>query len=119
MDDDIDSNKDCGRANKCFEEFRSKFELLKNCAAYCPHECKSEIFNINEEGIMSNFSGNYDQRKLNLYFPELKYIEIDQIHKVTVSNMISNIGGTLGLFLGLSLLSFMEFIEFLVFSFQT
>ncbi len=39
---------------------------------------------------------------------------IDQIAQMTVFDLISNIGGNLGLFIGISFLSFAELIELLV-----
>ena len=122
IDDAFDSNKDCGSKNECFNEFKNSFKLYENCNADCPEECKSETYNIIEEGkesVRYSLSAKVNPAKLSLFFPELKYTEIVQIPKTTVSNMVSNIGGTFGLFLGLSLLSFMEFIEFLIFLIQT
>jgi hypothetical protein len=48
---------------------------------------------------------------LDIYFESLTYTEIAEVPVFTIINLISNIGGTLGLFLGLSLLSFIEIVE--------
>ena len=49
-----------------------------------------------------------------MYYEELKYTEVSEIPKMTLGDLISSIGGTLGLFLGVSLLSFIEVLQFLI-----
>ena len=49
--------------------------------------------------------------QIKVYFDELKYIMTDQIPKMDTESLISSIGGNLGLFLGLSICSFMELFE--------
>ncbi|CAF0860551.1 unnamed protein product [Brachionus calyciflorus] len=48
---------------------------------------------------------------LNIYYETLKQTEIEEYESMSIQILISTIGGTLGLFLGISLLSFFEFIE--------
>ena len=48
-----------------------------------------------------------------IYYKELKYTLISQEPRTMLFNVISNIGGILGLFLGISFLSFMELVEIL------
>ena len=59
---------------------------------------------------------DYDEYKsralaLNIYFKTLQYTLITESAKSSIVELFSNIGGTLGLFLGISLLSFVEIIE--------
>ena len=63
-------------------------------------------------------SNNFSYEQLNesflafrVYFENLEYTEIRQEIKTTIIDLISNIGGILGLFLGMSFLSFFEFLE--------
>ena len=61
----------------------------------------------------------YDSLKKNLvqisvYYGDLGYQQFDEMEKMSISDLISNIGGTLGLFLGMSFLSFMEIIDVLL-----
>jgi hypothetical protein len=49
--------------------------------------------------------------KVFVFYEALKYTEISSDPKWEVVDLIANIGGTLGLFLGVSVLSFVEFIE--------
>jgi hypothetical protein len=51
---------------------------------------------------------------LTIYYNELRYVEIVEIPDYTILNLISNIGGTLSLFLGISLLTFIEIIDLFV-----
>ena len=50
----------------------------------------------------------------NIYFSELKYTEITQTPAMNIIDLFANIGGTLGLFVGISVLSFIEIIEFIM-----
>jgi hypothetical protein len=51
---------------------------------------------------------------LNIYYSEFKYTEIAELEKTSLIDLICNIGGTLGLFLGASLLSLVEIFEALL-----
>ena len=48
------------------------------------------------------------------HFKNLEYTSIEQLAKMSLSDLISNIGGNLGLFIGISFLSFAEIIEILI-----
>ena len=59
--------------------------------------------------------------KLNVYYDDLSYTSIEEQEKMNLIDMVANVGGTLGLFLGVSFLSFMVrkfFLEFLIFYLQ-
>ena len=58
-----------------------------------------------QEQINRNFA------YITVYYKELKYALITQEPKTEIFNFISNIGGILGLFLGISFLSFIEILE--------
>lgn len=114
-----------------------EFELYdkiyyKNCDLDCPLECdSSEIEYVLSNSDFPNeifwkydrnnpfFRGqdlDYDEYKsralaLNIYFKTLQYTLITESAKSSIVELFSNIGGTLGLFLGISLLSFVEIIE--------
>jgi hypothetical protein len=87
----------------------------------CPEECDSiqydkthsftKISTHNE--AFKNFQiDNYIF--FSVYYENLQYTVIDQIAQMNVFDLISNIGGNLGLFIGISFLSFAELIELLV-----
>lgn len=48
---------------------------------------------------------------VDVFYSHLGYSETSEIAKTTVVNLFCNIGGLTGLFLGMSLLSFIEIIE--------
>jgi hypothetical protein len=49
-----------------------------------------------------------------VYFEDSAYTSISEIPKMSFLDLIANIGGNLGLFIGISFLSFAEFIELLI-----
>ena len=49
--------------------------------------------------------------KLNIYYDSLSYTVLTETASLDIITLMSNIGGTLGLFLGVSLLTFVEFVE--------
>jgi hypothetical protein len=83
----------------------------------CPEECDSISYDI-----FHSFSKleNYKNIELNdciyftIFYESLSYTLIDQIPKMNVIDFISNIGGNLGLFIGVSFLSFAEIIELFI-----
>jgi hypothetical protein len=115
------------------------FDKEKNCNKLCPLECEStqykitqSMFNLadfsdNEEYSLEwiprvvnklnitinstqEFNKNYLQLKIN--FDSLKYTKISQTPKTTLSALVSNLGGSTGLFLDLSFMSACRAIEF-------
>lgn len=51
---------------------------------------------------------------LNVYFDDLKYTLISESPKTSIFDLIANIGSALGLFIGISLLSFFEILEYIL-----
>ena len=49
--------------------------------------------------------------KIFVYFDQIKYTRVNEAPAVTFVDLIANIGGELGLFIGISLLSLVELIE--------
>jgi hypothetical protein len=68
-----------------------------------PNESK-----ISDEEIMESIVS------VGIRYEDLKYTEISQSASLDFIGLVSNIGGLLGLFLGLSLLSFVEIIELII-----
>lgn len=62
---------------------------------------------------------SYEQIKSNMiaisiYYAELSYEQYDELEKIGLTDLVSSIGGTLGLFLGMSFLSFVEIIDIIL-----
>ncbi|KAI8514318.1 Amiloride-sensitive sodium channel [Branchiostoma belcheri] len=51
---------------------------------------------------------------LDIYYSELNYQVIEQQREMTEGDLLSNIGGQLGLFIGASVITLFEFVEYLV-----
>ena len=120
---------------KCVSKYLRIFrQKLKNekCQKYCPLECDSMSYfvtpYIENFPAMKNISEfrekDYDLYRyktyeevnkhhivIYVYYKDLKYTLISQEAKSETFNFISNIGGILGLFLGISFLSFIEIVE--------
>jgi len=87
----------------------------------CPEECDSIKYETSHS--ITKLSTQYEDFKnfsienlvcFTIYYESLQYTVIDQIAQMNVFDLISNIGGNLGLFIGISFLSFAELIELLV-----
>ena len=50
---------------------------------------------------------------LRIYFDRLELEKMDEIPKITIIDLVSSIGGTVGLFLGMSFMSFFEIFDLL------
>ena len=122
-----------------FESFSHNSTIIKQCD--CPFECQKSGYSYftsfsqyptrvhakylleNSELIQTQFSnhpnlsldllGNH-LSKLVIFYDEMKESKISQEIKYHLTDLISNIGGTLSLFLGLSFLSFIEIIEIFI-----
>jgi len=112
-------------------EFRKKFQFEK-CQSYCPLECDSISYQISSHFEPLPTSGRISQKRkkeyglgrfetyeevnknyicLFVYYKELKYTLISQEPKTVTFNLVSSVGGILGLFLGISFISFIELFE--------
>jgi len=122
----------------CVAEYLSNFRKKlhhEKCAEYCPLECDSISYSISSylETVPAN--GNVTAKRKNeyglerfdtyeqvnknfahlaVYYNQFKYKLVTQDPKTETFNFIAYIGGTLGLFLGISFLSFIEIFEILL-----
>lgn len=128
---------DC-TSNFYFEKFILNDFIDRNCLKHCPMECTKMKFNNylsystypnnfyvesirNEERLFNQFSLNHTNDfltnlnenivKLNVFYDSLSLVSLKESPTVTEIDLLSSIGGTLGLFLGMSILSFTEFVE--------
>ena len=124
--------------NKCFKNLYNEqdFDYESNCQNRCPLECESSILtktyktanyppkSLNNEiinGIYNNLDITINKTQIkqrvlefNVYFLDFGENVVEHVPQVTISGLVSNIGGTFGLFLGSSLISFVEIIEILI-----
>ena len=111
--------------------------VKKNCSKYCPLECHSvanDLFLSTSDFPTENlydilkkdqsFTHKYFNRSdlsfgmlkdkgyaVNIFYPNLKYTVITELEKITIIDLLAGIGGTLGLFLGLSLRHLIKIVE--------
>ena len=111
------------------ENFRKNSINDNKCELYCPVECDSFNFQVNNylENLpaIGNISKKQDKRygldkfntyeeankhfvSINIYLKDLKYTLVSQDPKAQIFDLISSIGGILGLFAGISFVSILE-----------
>jgi hypothetical protein len=122
----------------CSKETNMKFlrENKSNCLEKCPLECDQIVFNhalssadyptenayqiLKSDHHFSRYKNltleKFEERSVlvNIFYPKLSYLSVSQIIKVEFMDLLEHIGGLLGFFIGMSLLSFIEFIEIII-----
>jgi len=100
------------------------------CLPNCPLECDSiryetsssvmrftknyNITNLNLTSLINYEKKADDLISFNVFYYDFKYTTVSQQPKMSVLSFISNIGGNFGLFIGISFLSFVEIIQFVL-----
>jgi hypothetical protein len=131
------SNQQFDCSSKFYTEFDSDF-ISNNCFPYCPLECKSRKYltslsyidfptvlyeqsllkNAQVQKLYSNqtFSSRLGSNlaSVNIYYEQLGFTSIEEAPSIDLVTLLSNIGGTAGLLLGISLLSLVEVLETLI-----
>jgi len=117
--------------NTCIQLFIQNLSNSEICLKkYCPLECDSLVYEINLHSISETGYGNISLKSspfyagfntyenvsrtfyaIRVYYQDLKYTLISQQPKIELFGLISNVGGTLGLFLGFSFISLLELFE--------
>jgi len=90
----IPNLKQCDIPNKTMNKFQKEFS---GCNKECPENCYSEKFSFS---IRSNERDGYTDLKFS--FHDLSTLNITQIPKIDAFTFINNIGGGLGLFMGIA-----------------
>ena len=96
----------------CEEGVSNSSEFGSKCNKECFKECTSTKFYalLNVPDLGSNISGTLE---FFVEFLDLSYTEIRQTPKMSGYSLLNEIGGALGLFVGVTFLSLFEFLEFL------
>ncbi|RNA03290.1 degenerin deg-1-like [Brachionus plicatilis] len=120
-----------------FIEFYTKSDIDKICENDCPLECERTEYDftvsftdyptdlranslvdlLNSKNVSKNYSLDFVKQnslKVNIVYDSLEYVEIQELKKTEIVDLVSSIGGLLGLFIGLSVLSFAEIFEILI-----
>lgn len=99
--------------NISIEEAFDELKYEEHCSGSCPVDCVSTIFDHVHSGISLVDQNLSTVLQANFHFFANKYTELVQTVKTSETDMISNAGGVLGLFLELSFLSAYRFIIYL------
>lgn len=123
-----------------FNNIFSKSDLNSLCENACKHQCQSVEYKLSlstsafptlsyAQDIKKTFSRffpyiNTDSElmeflkkgflRFNVNYDNLRYTSVDEVPAVTFNGLLGNLGGQLGLFIGISILSFVEVIELLI-----
>ena len=98
--------------NSCTWKYKVNFyskSILEKCSKYCPLECTSLSYDIRSSTML-----NMNITRVKIYLSSLKYTMISQEPKTQIIDLISNIGGTFGLLIGFSFVTFFEIFELLI-----
>ena len=116
-------------------QFISSFNskgYYKQCENYCPLECDSLDLiidhstnsiagDLNEDAVGFAYPEFYTYKNVSksfisirVYYSDLKYTFINQLPKIQFFDLLSNIGGIFGLFLGMSFLNLFELLEIVI-----
>ena len=135
------NNTDC--QEQLYADYTQTDYLKKICLPMCPLECNHNEYKISmsfnqleaNRGLYSyllqiqsnpNLFSDFVTRPLNLettkesiafvnvFYEHLSYVESSESEAFGIVDMIASIGGTLGLFLGVSVLSICELLELLI-----
>ncbi len=90
---------------------------MDNCHQFCPLECDSTVYKITQYKFDISYESITNSTKsLAIYigYDNLKYTKITHTPKTQLSGLISNLGGSAGLFLSFTFLSVCTAIEFIL-----
>ena len=109
--------KEKGKYLSCTWKYRinfTKYDLVEKCSDFCPLECESMTFSYSILTYNSLNTTNSQSTSIYVYYKTLKYTSITQQVKTKPEQLISNLGGYLGLFVGLSFVSLFEITEIII-----
>ena len=109
----IDGLKECR-----FSEMLTNFAIIdlfhQDCEKECPSECESSKFNVQSSIEYDKTDNSSSITMLKFTVTDFSFLKITQIPKTNFFSFISaDIGGALGLFMGISVLNFIEMLEFI------
>ena len=100
-DTNINPFKDNSTISGLFSKYFYNLAIDEDCAKYCPKECKTEKY----ETFLTNSdleSSRSDFIELRIHFDSISYLNYQESPSISVYNLVSNIGGVVGLLLGIS-----------------
>ena len=120
---------------RCAQSVVSRIDITSSCQQACPNECSYtqydattsrnnypsygnnsvlDNFLLSSKGVKQTFNFTKESyAKVNIFYHEMSYTTIVQTAKQQIPDIISNLGGTVGLYAGFSFLSLGEVLEIL------
>lgn len=93
----------------------NKLKFLNECDSFCPRECSSIAYKTYQSYWGSSLLGRDNQKErfdtVYVFYSELGYKMTRQNLKMNTSDLLSSIGGNLGFFIGLSIISVIEILQ--------
>ena len=93
-------------------------EIPDNCVRDCPQECDSINYKTVQShlGVVSwtplvSLNELQNMYLVVVYYPKFEYTRINQLPKMTSFDLVSLVGGTLGLFTGVGFFTLIDIIE--------
>ena len=86
-----------------------KKPISSRCEKYCPLECETISHTIVTDSV--NYPADSNVTYIVIYYNNLKYTSIRQEPKIFVIDLVSMVGGTFSLFIGLTFVNLMELLE--------
>jgi hypothetical protein len=106
---------------KCIENLYDNFidkttTIPEHCFEKCPYECDYINYRLQQTylGQYPDSERKNDLILLDIYYPKLIYTLVDQINKIDKFQLVANIGGIFGLFIGMNFFTLVEIIEILL-----
>ena len=78
----------------------------------CDRQCPQECILVTYDTVSAVYERN-GSLTVRVTYADLSYIDIGQTAKMNAFSLISEIGGSLGLFVGITFLSLLELLEYL------
>ena len=100
-------------AKLCLLECKSVLYDLKNSAKSYPSEYWYEFF----KDLFPSMDYNSAKERVlgvNIFYSQMSYTRISESPKISSFDLMLNMGGTLGLYIGISFLSFFEIVEMIL-----
>jgi len=130
LEENVRQKCDNTKIESCINTFMNDFNRLDLCTDYCPLECDSFRYEINQitkpllatgkcSGCLKTYGLNFETYEnltksffsLAVYYKDLKYTLITQQPRMDLFDLISSIAGILGLFIGFSFITCLEIFE--------
>lgn len=95
----------------CTIKYKERFykqDLLSRCENYCPLECSSVTNLVSIDNVPYY---NQSVAYVVIYYRTLRYTAITQEPKLYLTDLVSSVGGTFSLFIGLTLVNLIEAFE--------